>query len=113
MPQSSAEPLEQVVEGDSRKQLELSVPQYEPGEWKYEFKMSSVTSTILNLLFTDAEQKGKTRNFRMYIGPGSDGSSADKLSLDLKFNLAIDEQDSLHAIRPIRNLVHMSERRVA
>ena len=24
--------------------------------------------------------------FRMYIGPGSDGSSADKLSLDLKFN---------------------------
>ena len=25
------------------------------------------------------------RNFRMYSGPGSDGSSADKLSLDLKF----------------------------
>ena len=28
----------------------------------------------------------KIRNFRMYIGPGSDNSSADKLSLDLKFN---------------------------
>ena len=42
--------------------------------------MSSFTTTILNLLFTEAEQKGKTRNFRMYIGPGSD-----KLSLYLKF----------------------------
>ena len=38
MPRSSAEPLEQVVEGDPRKQLRLPVPQYEPGEWKYEFK---------------------------------------------------------------------------
>ena len=42
--------------------------------------------TILNLLFAEAEQMGKTRYFRMYIGPGSDGSCADKLSLDLKFN---------------------------
>ena len=32
------------------------------------------------------DQKGKTRKFRTYIGAGSDGSSADKLSLDLKFN---------------------------
>ena len=48
--------------------------------------MSSFPTTILNLLFTEAEQKGKTRHFRMYIGPGSDRSSADKLSLDLKFN---------------------------
>ena len=29
---------------------------------------------------------GKTRNFRTYFGPGSDSSSADKLSLGLKFN---------------------------
>ena len=28
----------------------------------------------------------RTRKFRTYIGPGSDGLSADKLSLDLKFN---------------------------
>ena len=84
MPQSSAESLEQVDEGDNRKQLELSVPQYILGEWKYELKMSSFTTTILNLIFTEAEQKA--RNFRMYTGPGSDGSSADKLSLDLKFN---------------------------
>ena len=81
MPQSSAESLEQV-----RKQLEVSVPRYELGEWKYEYHMSSFPTTILNLLFTEAEHKGKTRNFRMYIGPGSDGSSAEKLSLDLKFN---------------------------
>ena len=56
------------------------------GAWKYEFKMSKLTTTILNLLFAEAEQKGRTRNFRVYIGPGSDGASADKLSLDLKFN---------------------------
>ena len=68
------------------KQLELSVPLYELGEWKYEFKMSSFTTNILNLLFAEAERKGKTLHFRMYIGPGSDGSSADKLSLDVKFN---------------------------
>ena len=88
MPQSSSESLEQIVEGDPRKQLELSVPQNGLGEWKYEFKVSSFTTTILNLLLlTEAEQKVKTRNVRMYISLGSDGSSADKLSLDLKFNI--------------------------
>ena len=46
MPRSSSESLEQVVEGDPRKQLELSVPQYEPGEEKYEFKMSSFTTIM-------------------------------------------------------------------
>ena len=86
MQQSPVESLEQVVEGDPRKQLEFFVPQHKPGEWKYGIKMSSFTPTIWNFLFTEAEQKGKTRNFRMYIGPGSDGSSAEKLSLDLKFN---------------------------
>ena len=48
--QPSRESLEQVVDGDFRKQLELSVPLYEPGEWKYELKMSSFTTTRLNLL---------------------------------------------------------------
>ena len=62
------------------------MPLHKPGERKYEFKMSSFTSTMLNVLFADADQKGKTRNFRTCIGAGSDGSSADKLSLDLKFN---------------------------
>ena len=64
----------------------LAVPQFKLGEWKYQFKVTSFTRTILNLLYTEAEDKGKTRHFRMHIGPGSDGSSADKLSLDLKFN---------------------------
>ena len=85
MPQSSVESSD-VGEDDLRKQLELSVLGYELGECKCEFQMSSFTSTISNLLFTEAEQKGKTRHFRMHIGTGSDGSSADKLSLDLKFN---------------------------
>ena len=48
--------------------------------------MSSLTTTILNLLFAEAEQMGKTRNYRTNIGLGLDGSSADKLSLDLKFD---------------------------
>ena len=66
------------------------------GGWKYELHMSSFTTTRLNLLFTEAEQQGKTRNFRMFIGPGSDGSSADKLSLDLKFN----PSDTVITFRP-------------
>ena len=55
LPQSSAGIPEQVIGDDPRKQLELSVHRYENGEWKYEFKMSSFTMTILNLLFTEAE----------------------------------------------------------
>ena len=48
--------------------------------------MSTFTTTMLNLLYAEAEKKGRIRHFRMYIGPDSDGSSADKLSIDLKFN---------------------------
>ena len=52
----SREQLEQVACGDLREQLELTVPQYRPGEWMCEFKMSQRTTKILNLLFTGAEQ---------------------------------------------------------
>ena len=52
----------------------------------YKFKTSSLTMTILNPIFNEAEKNGKSHNFRTYIGPGSDGSSTDKLSLVLKFN---------------------------
>ena len=58
--------------------------------------------TTLNLLFAEAERKGKTRNFQAYNGLGSDGSSAD--NLDLKCNprdttyFSTIEQDSLHAL---------------
>ena len=62
--QPSCEPLEQVVDVEFRKQLVLSVPQYEPGEWKYEFKMSSFTTTILNLLFAEAEQQKLSLDFK-------------------------------------------------
>ena len=119
LPQSSAGTLEPVIEDDHRKQLELSVPRYEPGEWKHEFKMLPFTTTILNLFFTEAEKKGTIRNFRMYIGPGSDVSSANKLSLDLKFNpcdTAItfrpewrSMSNSLRTVRSIGDLVHMQE----
>ena len=50
------------------KQLELSVLQYQLGEWKFEFKMSSFGTTMLNLLFAEADRKGKTRKFRTYVG---------------------------------------------
>ena len=63
MQQSSAESLEQVVEGDPRKQLELSVIQYKLGEWKDEFKMSSFTAAILNLLFTQSGARGQDSKF--------------------------------------------------
>ena len=72
------DPLEQVADGDVRKQFELTVLLYRSGEWKYEFKTSSPTTT--------AEQKGKTRHFRTCCRPGSDGSSVDKLCFNLKFN---------------------------
>ena len=60
----SREPLEQVAGGHFRKQFELTVPLCRSGEWKYEFKTSKLSTTMLNLLFSEAEQKGKTRNFR-------------------------------------------------
>ena len=94
-------PLEHVANSDFRKQLELSVPLHRPGEWKYELKTSSLTTTILNLIFAEAEHKGKTQHFRMYIGPRSAGSSAVKLSLDLKFhsrNTALPSRPEWHSM---------------
>ena len=58
---------------------------YSKRGWKYEFKTSSLTTTILNQIFNEVEKNGKSHNFRTYIGPRSDGLSTDKLSLDLKF----------------------------
>ena len=46
----SRESLEQVADDDFRKPPELSVPQYQLGKWRYEIKMSSFTTTMLNLL---------------------------------------------------------------
>ena len=80
----SREPLE-YASGDCHQQLVLSVSTHSNSGWKYEFKTSSLTTTILNLINV-AEQNGKSHNFRTYTGPGSNGSSIDKLSLDLKLN---------------------------
>ena len=60
--QISSESLAQ-VEGDFRRQLELSVPQYEPGEWKDEFKMSSFTTTMLNFALHRSGAKGQGSTF--------------------------------------------------
>ena len=71
--------------------------------------MSSFTATRLNLLFAEAEQKGKTRHCRTYIGLGSDGLSADQLFFRLEVQslrfcdhfsswMALDVADSLHAV---------------
>ena len=70
-----------------RRRFSQAAPLYELGEWKYEFKMPSLIDydkTEFALRRSGAE--GKTQHLQMHIGPGSDGSSADKLSLDLKFN---------------------------
>ena len=48
-----------VADGDFRKQLELSVPLYELGEWQYEFQMSSFTTTILNFARRRSRAKGQ------------------------------------------------------
>ena len=49
------------------------VPIFRTGVWNYEFKTSSLTSRIPNLLVDKAEQRGRTRDFYMCVGPGSDG----------------------------------------
>ena len=96
-----------VLRADRRNKLRVTlfasswnnlVPIYRTAEWRYEFKISSLTSRILNLLFGEVEQKGRTRHFHMYVGPGSDGSSAHKLSFNLKFN----PQDTAISLRSKR-----------
>ena len=87
--ETARDPLEYVANGDHHKQLALPVSTYSNGGWKYEFKTSSLTTTILNRIFNKVEKNGKNHNFRTYIGPGSDGSSTDKLSLVNPRNTAI------------------------
>ena len=48
---------------DFRKQCVLSVPLCELGERKYEFRMLSFTTTVLNFALAEEERMGKTRNF--------------------------------------------------
>ena len=123
LPGSSAEILEQVIEDDPSQRARVVGTSIWTWRVETRIQMSSCTTNTLNLLFTAVENKSKTRKFRMYIGPGSDGSSADKLSIDLKFNpwdTAVTfrpewrslSKTGLHATRPIQTLVYMSERLV-
>ena len=54
-----------------------------------------MTTTMLNLIFNEAEKIGKSHNFRTYIGPGSNCSSTDKLSFD--FHRDPERSASLHS----------------
>ena len=76
-------------------------------------KWSSLTTTMWNLLFAEAEQKRARLEMSVHTSfLDQTGSSTDKLSLDLKFNTwdtAIahrpewhSKQHSLHTVRPIR-----------
>ena len=71
---------------DYRQQLVASALRCEPGEWQDGFMLTSLSTLVLNLFFGEAERKCKARSFRTYIGPESDGSSADSLSADLNFD---------------------------
>ena len=55
------------------------------GHWKYEYFDYCDGPTLAadcDMFFQEAEQRGKTKNHRVYIGPGSDGSSDDKIAVD-------------------------------
>ena len=55
-------------------------------QWKYQFDPQGVTNEELATLFQQGIDTGKKRNFRIYIGPGADGSSDDKVAVDMKFD---------------------------
>ena len=56
------------------------------GKWKELFDTGSITEDDVEVLFQELEAKGNVRNSRTYIGPGSDGSSDDKIAVDMKFH---------------------------
>ena len=43
------------------------------------------------MLFQEEEGQKKTDNHRTHIGPGADGSSDDKIAVELKYNNANDK----------------------
>ena len=69
-----------------------AVPQeaLDRGAWKHEVFRELGAANIMNsdalkACFDHLEDLSKTRNKRIYIGPGRDGSSEDKISIDCKF----------------------------
>ena len=61
------------------------------GEWKHQaFNCIDIhgpaRSVFLGHVFDHLKDLGKTKNKRIYIGPGRDGSSNDKISIDCKYD---------------------------
>ena len=54
------------------------------GNWKYEF-FNYTREINCSMFFVWAREKNKTKNHRVYIGPGADGSTEDKIAVDVKF----------------------------
>ena len=73
---------------DLRKSLIESVSEYDVtnGDWRNVFDVESLQGEGVAILFEEASFKKKVRNHRTYIGPGADGSSEDKIAVDMKFN---------------------------
>ena len=47
----------------------------------------------IDLLFQEEESQQRTGNHRIFIGPGADGSSDDRIAVDLKYGNTTDEVD--------------------
>ena len=54
--------------------------------WKHFFDVESLQGEDIGILFEEASFKNTIRNHRTYIGPGADGSSDDKIAVDMKYN---------------------------
>ena len=67
------------------KLLEQVPEQFRSQGWKNVFRPDMVRFEDLDRLFDAHVEEGKRRNFRVYVGPGADGSSDDKLAIDMKF----------------------------
>ena len=54
--------------------------------WKYDFDVKLyITDADIEMLFREEEDMNRTRNHRSYIGPGSDGSSNDKIAVEFRY----------------------------
>ena len=55
--------------------------------WKIEFDVQqNISGDDIDMLFQEEEDTGKTRSHRTYIGPGADGSSDDKIAVELRYH---------------------------
>ena len=57
-----------------------------PGRWKIEFAKKVITGSFCDSCFKCLEDWKQEKNKRIYIGPGKDSSSNDKISIECRFN---------------------------